>query len=238
LRSAIPSVFWSYIEVSHLTRSGLLRFVQEIPFDALTTDIWSQFVELHIRGPKESCLNLRYVAHLLPAESTILTEVPKVINEFSLKKWKCLYRGTTDGFASSDFHEKCNGQMNTLTIILTANGFIFGGFTPIAWDSSSAYKADNSQKSFIFSVKNGRNSPSRKFSILNCPYTIYCNSGHGTTFGNGPDLDISNGCNANNNSRTKLGTAYLNDTCRCGQEVLAGEMNFTVKEIEVFAICD
>jgi hypothetical protein len=215
--------FWSYIEVSHLTRSGFLRFVQEIPFHALTTDIWSTFVELHIRGPKESCLSLRYFAHPLPAESTILREVPKAINEFSLTKWECLYRGTTDGFASSDFHGKCNGQMNTLTIILTTTGFIFGGFTPIAWDSSGTYKTDNSQKSFLFSVKNRRNSPSRKFALLNCPDAIHCQSGYGPMFGN---------------SYTRLGTAYLNDTCLSGQEVLAGEMNFTVKEIEVFAICD
>jgi hypothetical protein len=29
----------------------------------------------------------------------------------------------------------------------------FGGFTSVSWDSNNAYKTDNSQQTFIFSVK-------------------------------------------------------------------------------------
>jgi hypothetical protein len=41
--------------------------------------------------------------------------------------------------------------MSTLIIILTADGLIF---TPIAWDSNSGWKSDESQKSLLFIVKN------------------------------------------------------------------------------------
>ena len=34
-------------------------------------------------------------------------------------KWKLLYRGTIDGFAAKDFHQKCDGIQKTLTIIKT-----------------------------------------------------------------------------------------------------------------------
>jgi hypothetical protein len=32
-------------------------------------------------------------------------------------KWSLLYRGTRDGFDSSDFHSKCDGHSNTLTLL-------------------------------------------------------------------------------------------------------------------------
>jgi len=32
-------------------------------------------------------------------------------------KWTLLYRGTRDGFGSDDFHSRCNGHANTLTIL-------------------------------------------------------------------------------------------------------------------------
>jgi hypothetical protein len=38
--------------------------------------------------------------------------------EFSPKhKWTLLYRGTRDGFGAGDFHSRCDGHSNTLTII-------------------------------------------------------------------------------------------------------------------------
>jgi hypothetical protein len=38
--------------------------------------------------------------------------------EFSLKdKWTLLYRGTRDGFGANEFHSKCHGHNNTLTIV-------------------------------------------------------------------------------------------------------------------------
>ena len=32
-------------------------------------------------------------------------------------KWSLLYRGTRDGFGSDDFHSKCDGHSNTLTLL-------------------------------------------------------------------------------------------------------------------------
>ena len=43
-------------------------------------------------------------------------------------KFKLLYRKSEHGFDANDFHSKCDGKANTLTI-LKANGFIFGGLT-------------------------------------------------------------------------------------------------------------
>jgi hypothetical protein len=48
-----------------------------------------------------------------------------------------LWRGSRDGFGSGDFHSRCDGHANTVTLIETAasehdvGDFVFGGFTPV-----------------------------------------------------------------------------------------------------------
>ena len=58
------------------------------------------------------------------------------------KQFKLLYRASRDGFEAASFHAKCDHQSRTLTIIKTNKGFIFGGYTAIAWDGKSHAKAD------------------------------------------------------------------------------------------------
>ncbi len=57
--------------------------------------------------------------------------------EFSTyDKWTLLYRGTRDGFGTNDFHSKCDGHSNTLTILKAKESeFIFGGFATVSWES-------------------------------------------------------------------------------------------------------
>jgi hypothetical protein len=78
-----------------------------------------------------------------------------------------LYRGSRDDFGVSTCHSKCDNESNTVTIILTTKGFIFGGFSSLAWDSSSQWKVDNARKSFVFSVRNPHNIAEKKFSLTN-----------------------------------------------------------------------
>ena len=50
---------------------------------------------------------------------TLLLDLP------SLSKWKLIYKATRDGFTCNDFHEKCNGIKDTLTIVIKKNILIF-----------------------------------------------------------------------------------------------------------------
>jgi hypothetical protein len=104
--------------------------------------------------------------------------------------------------------------------------------------TTNDYKADNSQKSFVFTVKNSRNSEPRKFKLSNALNAIYSHSGYGPTFGSGYGLDIyvADSCNTNASGYTNLGYGYVNDTGISGTTVFTGERTFTVKEIEVFTI--
>jgi hypothetical protein len=60
-------------------------------------------------------------------------------------------------------------------VILDTKGNIFGGFTPVKWESrvhdgkfgdeNNCFKADNSLKSFLFTLKNPHNIPARRFAL-------------------------------------------------------------------------
>jgi hypothetical protein len=171
----------------------------------------------------------------LTFQSTILSSIPTILDDLKTKQWTLLYRGTTHNFSSSTFHTKCDGQSNTITLILMTKGFIFGGFTPVAWDSNSGYKTDNSQKSFVFTIKNPQNIEPRKFALSSASLAIYCGSDRGPTFGS-HSIYVANDSNSNNSSYTDLGNSYVNDTGINGEQVFTGESHFTVQEIEVFSI--
>jgi hypothetical protein len=165
-----------------------------------------------------------------------MKDYPTILNDFANKTWKLLYRGSRDGFRVSNFHGKCDCQSTILTLIEAMKGFLFGGFTPLIWDSTSGYKSDSSHQSFLFTLKNAGNIEPRKFKLSSGSNAIYFWSNHGPTFGNGHDIYVADKCNVNNSSYTNLGNGYVNDIGITGNAVFTGEYNFTVKEIEVFSI--
>jgi hypothetical protein len=120
-------------------------------------------------------------------------------------------------------------------VILDTNGNIFGGFTPVEWDSSGTFKGDDSLKSFLFTLKNPHNIPPRKFALN--PETketaIICDAEQGPHF---VDIGIGDNANTGKESAILLGTAYDNGTEVAGERVLAGSEKFEVKEIEVFEV--
>jgi hypothetical protein len=118
-----------------------------------------------------------------------ITELIKLCEFFPNDKCSLLYRGTRDGFEPSDFHSRCDGKSNTLTLLKAkGSGFIFGGFTTAEWDSSSDYKSD--PNAFIFSLTNKDNSPLKmKINPNSHQYAIYCDSECGPSFGGSIRID-------------------------------------------------
>jgi hypothetical protein len=120
-------------------------------------------------------------------------------------------------------------------VILDTDGNIFGGFTPVEWESSNPRKdkADPSLKSFLFTLKNPHNVPARRFALKaeKKDRAIWCDSRCGPVFW---DIWVSDNCNANTSSWTELGRCYTNDTGLDGKTFFTGSQSFRVKEIEVF----
>jgi hypothetical protein len=225
--------FFGHIEVSFLSMEGLSLFLSEVQFEDLCDNIWLRVI-CRLKGDYSDEVRRRRYRPL--HDSSILAQIPVCLEEFVMKRWTLLYRGSRDGFSASNFHEKCDGRSNTLTVIETTKGFVFGGFTPVALASNKSWESDSSRKTFLFTVKNPRGSEGRKFVMAGTANAIYCDSGYGPLFGAGHNIYVVDGCNANSTSYTNLGTTFTNDTGIDGKQVFTGEYNFTVKEVEVFAI--
>jgi hypothetical protein len=121
-------------------------------------------------------------------------------------------------------------------VILDTNGNIFGGFTPVEWESpaNAHEKADDSLKSFLFTLKNPHNIPAKRFALKaeKKHRAIFCDSRWGLCF-SGCDINVYN---HGTKGVTQFGDTYTNDTGLYGKIVFTGSEHFQVEEIEVFEI--
>jgi len=152
------------------------------------------------------------------------------------QKLSLIYRASQDGFEACSFHEKCNYKPNTLVIIKSANGNIFGGYTEQSWNYINNCNVD--PNAFIFSLINKDNKPI-KMKCIKPSQAIYCSTDYGPNFGLN-DIEISNESNIGTNSVSNLGDSYKHPDYEYesneAQSFLAGSCKLQVSEIEVFTI--
>jgi hypothetical protein len=168
-------------------------------------------------------------------ESVIISDLPEIFSDFASAQITLLWRGTRDGFGASEFHRRSDGHASTLSVILDTDGNIFGGFTPVAWESGEwLWKADGKLRGFLFSLKNPHGLPAKRFPLI--PELSYvaidCEADRGPSFGSN-DLSVYENATG---SSASFGTAYKNDTEIAGSAFFTGSANFQIKEIEVFEI--
>jgi hypothetical protein len=157
---------------------------------------------------------------------------------FENKSFSLLWRGSRDGFDVAAFHRLCDGKANTVTVIKNTNGFIFGGFTSLPWNSSGGvYHGDNS--AFLFSLTNPSNTP-LKLKVKPAQNAVWHHSNYGPTFGDGWDLYVSSLSNTNRQNFMNL-TSYEFPNGLSGNEggefiVGGSDSYFQTVEIEVFQV--
>ena len=165
-------------------------------------------------------------------------------------KWELLYRATRDGFGAKDFHQKCDNFKNTLVVIKSTSGNIFGGFTSKPWNSISTVDSQNNHvsdpSSYIFSLVNQNEKPFK--ALAQSFYSgIFCDTSKGPEFGemtsNGIqqfDLSILSDSNirGKTNSFSSFGNGYTFSDHFAGtykaKTILAGTHKFVNVEIEVY----
>jgi len=147
------------------------------------------------------------------------------------KKFKLLLRGSRDGFQAYVFHQKCDQKGETIVIVESTLGHVFGGYTTIPWSSANNYVNDT--KSFIFLLRSTKGSAPSRWEVTNTANAIYSYTAYGPTFGGGFDFYLCDNCNSTNSSYSNLGHSYgaPKDT-----SLLAGAYNFTVKDYECFQV--
>jgi len=155
------------------------------------------------------------------------------------------YRASRDGFDEQNFDTKCYEESNTLTIIKTTNGNIFGVFAEKAWAQSPVVDSE----AFIISLINKEIKPfkamiSSAHPYQNSGYNYYALSpSYGMSFGHDScrvtfDISISSNSNANQSSYSEFGYAFKHQDYPTGsakaQIILARSKIFQIIEIEVF----
>ena len=151
--------------------------------------------------------------------------------------FRLLYKISRDGCSAQTFHQKCDGQGPTVTVLYNTNNTIFGGYLSQSWNSDGSYIDDKS--AFLFRLQyNGVSNPLQfpikriknvrhdinEFScytglpqqvfVVDCNNAGYGDSNKGPYFGNG-DLKTFSGvikrsrnCFPLNGSVENLGNTY------------------------------
>ena len=163
----------------------------------------------------------------------------KLLEWSGYKKMELKYRGTRDGDSSKVFHEKCDNQGPTITLIKNEKGNIFGGFSSISWTSQGCWK--QAPNSFLFTLTNIYGTNPTKFQLKNNndSHAIYDHSSYGPIFGQSHDLWVTNDF-FNNGIHSSFPYTY-EDSIGKGKSIFTGDTNnnttnFKVKEIEVFKL--
>jgi hypothetical protein len=196
--------------------SGHRFLLKHIQLGFLSAEVISLLAD-HFKIPPESVWQSasEVIRHpRVPLDSVIISDFPPIVAEFRWKRFSLLWRSGRDGFRASQFRFRCDGHANTRTVILDTKGNIFDGYTPVAWESSShwKYKGDESQKSFLFTLKNSQSMAARRFALKaeDKHQAIGCISECGPYF---YDIAVSNNPTTDTNSATYgFGNFYTNHT--------------------------
>ena len=84
----------------------------------------------------------------------LLNKGTKKYFDKTINKYNLLYLASRDGYESKHFHEKCDGKSFTVTIVLTKENKIFGGFTELKWGRDYIHPDGN--EGFIFSLDDNK----------------------------------------------------------------------------------
>jgi hypothetical protein len=217
-----------HIQWEFVSSAAITSLCEDLTFCHPTESLWLAVADRLLQPPPPPAPEI---------DSLIVSDFPPLFEEFRAKRFNLLWRGSRDGFRAKEFHLRCDGRANTLTLIADTDGNVFGGFTPEKWVSGWKSKGDDSLRSFLFTLRDPHDLPPRKFA-LRAEWkheAIWCISGCCPVFGYGNfcDIRINNNCNTDKYNHICIGTRFGTNWMEN-----AWAFTFTVKEIEVFEIAD
>ena len=146
---------------------------------------------------------------------------------------KKFFEMSTNGSSSKDFHKYCDNKGPTLTLIKTTKNKIFGGFTPLNWESDGADKIDDNNETFIFSLN-----LMKKYDMIKKEKgAIHCQKNNGPYFGGFSARDFS--IEKNMKKGETYANEYSNFLSNKNLDLTGGKGNgetFDIEEFEIFKI--
>lgn len=155
------------------------------------------------------------------------------ITSIKIQTTRLLYRGSQHGWDNSIFHKNVDGINNTVTLIRTNEGHIFGAFSSADWGSQGAYI--NDPNSFLFTIKNQHNISPIKIGLNQSlvGYALYAHPQYGPTFGGGHDIYTHIGNRSGYVNKWGYTVGLPRDDLFTGK----GPYNpFTIDDIEVYGL--
>jgi len=107
------------------------------------------------------------------------------------KTFTLLFSATRDGCSAATFHQKCDNQGPTCTVLYNPEGSVYGGFTGQSWDGDIGKK--NDPTAFLYQLKFSGNEQRTKFPVADSNYALRPFKTYGPTFGWGPVLHTFDG---------------------------------------------
>jgi len=158
----------------------------------------------------------------------------------NVKEFQPLYSSRVNGTSNQRFHQLCDDQGPTLTIVFLETGHIFGGYCGGSWSSKYKWKPIEAPGSFIFSITDGKGREPRIFFPKKgkSDAAVYYNGNCGPIFGN-DDLRINLGdlSWSYSNLGLKEGTYEDPNSTKLEPNFLAGQnQNWKIKEVLVFKV--
>ena len=165
--------------------------------------------------------------------SIITTSVFSKISNFVLpyvrrcSNMSLIFKASEFNFSSEKFHLICDGLSPSLTIVKDNEGYIFGGYSTLAWKSKNCGSnyTEKRKNNFLFSIDKERIYPSKTYTnSVNFDISL------GPCFGD--DLKIVDQCNIKE-SISKLGKCYKISS-EGELNSLTSKNSFKIIEYEVF----
>ena len=154
------------------------------------------------------------------------------------KKFDLLYAITRDGCSNIAFHQKCDNQGPTVTVLYNQQGSVYGGYAAVSWNQSNTYI--NDAAAFLFRLQYNGTARYNKFPCKNAGDALFASPTYGPIFGSGHDLitfrgtiNNSGGYFALNGNMNGMNNSYNNQGVATNQ-VNNGTMNVT--ELEVYKV--
>lgn len=141
--------------------------------------------------------------------------------------FELLYRASRHGDRAKDFHLRCDSYRNTLTIIKTTKGFIFGGFTTKTWEGIDSDKKD--ENAFCFSLNKHK-----IYNSIKGKTAIFVSQDKGPCFQN-CIFEVNDKFFENYGNCDEDANAFY-DNIETICEINGGNNSFLVENLEVFAV--
>ena len=151
------------------------------------------------------------------------------INPNKNSKFKLLYRATRDGDDPSIFHRYCDNKGPTI-FFAEYNGYRYGGYTSISWESPNSVEYKRDDKAFVFSINNKRKFVSNHDNIIQ-------EKAHGPAFGSRDLSELWISDKALSRSSCGIIPKYFDFTIKDMINIDSlKQQDYKVKDYEVFSV--